>query len=149
MTVMLDEKIREQVRDLFKNLRHPVTICLFVSSKPERCEYCRETESLLKEVCELSGLLRVEVHDFEQDAELAAQYKVDGVPEFVLLRQEGEQEIDYGIRFKGIPSGYEFSSLVNSLVLVSQGESNLSQESRRFLGELASPVHLQVFVTPT
>jgi glutaredoxin-like protein len=149
MTVKLDEKIREQVRDLFKNLRHPVTICLFVSSKPVRCEYCRETESLLKEVCELSGLLRVEVHDFEQDAELAAQYKVDGVPEFVLLRQEGEQEIDYGIRFKGIPSGYEFSSLVNSLVLVSQGESNLSQESRRFLGELASPVHLQVFVTPT
>lgn len=149
MADMLDEKIRQQVRELFSSLRDPVAIVFFGSSLPEHCQYCNETRQLLDEVSQLSSLLSLEVYDFEQDTSLAKQYKVDGVPEFVLLRQVGDQRIDYGIRFKGIPAGHEFSSLVNSLVLVSQGDSNLSKESRQFLSELKKPVHLQVFVTPT
>ena len=149
MTGMLDENIKAQVRELFTNLRNPVAILFFGSSQPERCQYCSETTQLLKEVSELSDLLSLEEHDIDEDAQLAKQYKVDGVPGFVLVGHEGGQAIDYGIRFKGIPAGHEFSSLVNSLVLVSQRDSNLSADTRRFLSELTSPVHLQVFVTPT
>lgn len=149
MTQMLDEGIQKQVRELFTALRRPVSVLFFGSSKPESCQYCPETRQLLEEVCALSDLLRFEAHDIDDSAELAKKYRVDGVPGFVLVGHEGDQEIDHGIRFKGIPAGHEFSSLVNSLVLVSKGDSSLNDETRRFLAGLVSPVHLQVFVTPT
>lgn len=149
MAEMLDENIKGQVRELFTNMRSPVAILFFGSSQPDHCQYCSETKQLLQEVSDLSSQISLEAYDIDEDAQLAKQYKVDGVPGFVLTRQEGEKKIDLGIRFKGIPAGHEFSSLVNSLVLVSHGESNLSTDTRRFLSELTKPVHLQVFVTPT
>ena len=56
---------------------------------------------------------------------------------------------DHGIRFFGIPSGYEFMSLLDAIVLVSGGDSGLAPASRTMLAELRSPLNLQVFVTPT
>jgi glutaredoxin-like protein len=149
MAGMLDDNIKDQVRELFSGLSNPVTILFFGSSQPDRCQYCGETAQLLQEVSELSDKLSLENYDIEADAALAKQYKVDSVPEFVLVGRDGDRYIDYGIRAKGIPAGHEFSSLVNSLVLVSRRDSNLSSETKRFLGELSKPVHLQVFVTPT
>jgi glutaredoxin-like protein len=149
MTDMLDDNIKNQVRELFSGMKHPVKIVFFGSTRPERCQYCGETLQLLREVQGLSGLLSLSEYDLEEDSDLASQYKIDDVPGFVLVGNEGEQEIDYGIRFKGIPSGHEFSSLVNSLVLVSGRDSHLSEKTRQFLHDLISPVHLQVFVTPS
>ena len=149
MANMLDDKIRDQIRELFTNLQHPVEILFFGSPDKARCQYCEETKQLLDEVSSLSDLLTLKVYDIDEDAALAAKYKVDGTPEFVLAGQEAGQTLDYGIRYKGIPAGHEFTSLVNDLVMVSQRDSNLSEETRKFLSELSSPVHLQVFVTPT
>jgi len=149
MAGMVDEKIKSQVQELFADLIHAVDILFFGSEDKSRCQYCQETRQLLEEVSGLSDLLTLKVYDIEQDADLAAHYKVDGAPEFVLVGRDGEQVLDYGIRLKGIPAGHEFTSLVNDLVLVSRRESNLSEETRQFLRELTTPVHLQVFVTPT
>ncbi len=149
MTSMLDPNIKKQVREVFASLQHPVEILFFGSSDPAHCQYCAETQQLLREVSELSPLLSIKAFDAENDIEVAQQYKVDGVPEFVLVGRDGDKTIDYGIRYKGIPAGHEFSSLVNDLVLVSQRDSNLTPETREFLKGLTQPVHLQVFVTPT
>ena len=56
---------------------------------------------------------------------------------------------DYGIRFYGLPAGYEFSTLLDAIVEVSKGDSRLRPESREKLAKIAQPVHLEVFVTPT
>lgn len=155
MTEMLDDNIKKQVQEVFANLNHPVDILFFGSRDQERCHYCAETKQLLEEVTALSDQLNLQVYDFEQDSVVAQKYKVDDVPAFVLVGRdlgEGQVEasfIDYGIRYKGIPAGHEFSSLINDLLLVSKRESNLSEETRQFLRELTQPVHLQVFVTPT
>lgn len=149
MAAMLDDKIKEQVKDLFKGLTHPVEILFFGSSQPDRCQYCGETSQLLQEVSELSDKINLSIYDLENNSDLAEKYKVDDAPVFVLAGKEGDDILDYGIRFKGIPAGHEFSSLVNSLVLVSQRDSHLADETREFLKNLSSPVHLQVFVTPS
>lgn len=149
MPDMLDENIQRQVRELFSSLQQPVEILFFGTSKADRCMYCQETAQLLKEVSRLSPLLSLKEYDLDDDAEIAARYKVVAVPEFVLAGKDGDKIIDYGIRFKGIPAGHEFSSLVNSLVLVSRRDSNLKEETKKFLRELVEPVNLQVFVTPT
>jgi alkyl hydroperoxide reductase subunit AhpF len=53
------------------------------------------------------------------------------------------------IRYFGMPSGYEFSVLLGSLLDVSRGESELSESSIETLQTLDKNLHIQVFVTPT
>jgi len=70
-------------------------------------------------------------------------------PELVIAGREGDTLIDYGIRMAGIPSGYEFSSLIQDIIMVSGRDSGLKPDVRQALKKLEKPVHLQVFVTPT
>ena len=95
-------------------------------------------------MAELSDKLSLEVHNFLLDKERAAEYKVDKVPATVV--RDGQ---DHGIRFYGIPAGYEFSTLLDAILAVSSGDSGLEEESREKLRQIASPLHLEVFVTPT
>jgi glutaredoxin-like protein len=67
----------------------------------------------------------------------------------VIAGVDGGQVLDYGVRFAGVPSGHEFSSLIQDLILVSGRDSGLNPQTREFLGGLEKPVLLQVFVTPT
>ena len=53
------------------------------------------------------------------------------------------------VRFFGLPSGYEFTTLIEDLVDLSKGSTRLSDATRQAVAELPAPVHLQVFVTPT
>ena len=73
---------------------------------------------------------------------------MDKIPATVIL-EGGEFGKDFGIRYYGIPSGYEFSSLIQDVMMVSGGDPQLSAEMVDWLAELKTPVHLQVFVTPT
>jgi glutaredoxin-like protein len=149
MSSMLDESIKKQVRELLADMVHPVEIIFFGSQDKEACQYCEETQNLLSEVCELSDRITLSVNDIESQAALANQYKIDAAPGFVMVGREGSQVLDYGVRYKGIPAGHEFTSLINDLLLVSRRESNLSAETKAFLHGLDQPVHLQVFVTPS
>jgi glutaredoxin-like protein len=145
---LLRDDIVKQVKDVFdKQLINPVEI-LFFGSKVE-CEQCDDTHQLVAEVSAISDKLHLSAYDLQDDAELAQQYNVSMVPGLVIMGKEAEQLIDYGIRYAGIPSGYEFSSLIQDLILVSGRDSGLAAETRAALAELKQPVHLQVFVTPT
>jgi glutaredoxin-like protein len=146
-TQLLSDDIVQQVQDVFGQLQNPVEI-LFFGSK-EDCQYCDDTLQLVTELTGISERLGLSVYDADEDAEIARQYKVDKYPGLVIARRDGDQILDYGIRYAGIPSGHEFSSLIHDLVLVSGGDSGLGQETRNFLKSLDSPVLLQVFVTPT
>lgn len=146
-TKLLNDEVAGQVREVFQNLKEPVEVFFFGAK--ENCAYCEDTRQLVEEIVELSDLLGMQIYDLEDDAEIAGQYNVDKAPGLVLLGRDGEQLLDYGIRYAGIPSGHEFSSLINDLVLVSGRESGLDQETRQFLAGLNEPVLLQVYVTPT
>jgi glutaredoxin-like protein len=96
----------------------------------------------------LSDKLSVEVVDFVNDKEIVEEYGVDKIPAVAVVAG-GEEPKDYGIRFYGIPSGYEFSTLIEDIVMVSAQESGLSTQTIAELEALTEPLHLQVFVTPT
>ena len=144
---LLNEDITRQVSEFFQQLQEPVQV-LFFGSK-NNCDYCEDTRQLIEEVVGTSDKLGLSVYDIDQDAGLAQQYKVDKTPGMVITGRDGDQILDYGIRYSGIPSGHEFSSLINTLVVVSNRDSGLDQQTRDFLSKLDKPVHLQVFVTPT
>lgn len=147
MTNLLNDDVRSQVSEAFTELREPVQI-LFFGSK-EQCEYCDDTLKLVEEIASLSDKLSVQTFDMEADPEVADNYNVSLTPGLVIAAESDDGPVDYGVRYAGIPSGHEFSSLIQDLLLVSGRDSGLNEQTREFLANLKEPVYLQVFVTPT
>lgn len=148
MAKLLNESVTSQVKGMFdEQLKQPVEVLFFGGD--QNCEYCDDTRQLLEEVTAISEKLNLQTFDLQADQAVAQQYLVDKTPGIVLAGRDGDQIIDYGIRFYGIPSGHEFSTLIQDLILVSSRDSGLDASTRQALKELDKPVHLQVFVTPT
>jgi len=143
---LLKEEDRQHLIEEFEALKNPVKLLMFTQEL--ECEYCRETRMIAEEVAELSDSISLEVYNFVTDEEVAEQYGIDKIPAIAVLRDD-DKPVDYGIRYYGIPSGYEFSSIIEDVMMVSQGESGLSEATKTQVAELTEPLHLQVFVTPT
>jgi len=139
---ILSEDIRGTLLKEFEGL--PDKVKLVVFTQEFECQHCRENTSLAQEVASISDRLDVEVHDFALDKEAVERYGVDKIPAIAV---EGEK--DYGVRFYGVPAGYEFTSFIEGIKSVSAGESGLAAKTRETLAGLKDPLHLQVFVTPT
>lgn len=138
----LDEQTQAQVKQRLEGLKGAVKLVVFTQEL--ECEYCRENTALAQEVADLSDQIEIEVYDFALDKEAVQRYNVDKIPAIVV---EGEK--DYGVRFYGVPFGYEFASLLEAIHSVAAGDSALALESRQMLAGLKEPLHLQVFVTLT
>jgi glutaredoxin-like protein len=141
---LMDQDTQNQVRDLLAAIKSPVTLHLF--TQEFECGYCKETRQIVEEVAALSELVTVQVHDFVEDKDYAESLGIDKIPAIAVM---GEDDKDYGIRFYGIPSGYEFTSLLEAIILVGVGAFQLGDNTLAFLDSLEDPLHLQVFVTPT
>ena len=144
---ILNDEIAKQVKDMFSDLVEPVEVLFF--SKEEGCGYCNETRQLIFEVTTLSDKLSYVEYDIDKDSEIADQYNVGNAPTLALTAKNGEELIDYGLRFVGAPAGHEFTTLIHGLISVSKREADLNEETREFLNSLKDPLLLQVFVTPT
>jgi glutaredoxin-like protein len=147
MASLLDQSVMDQVQEIFSDLKEPVQLLFF--GRGNDCEYCEDTRHLVEEVADLSDKIHLNIYDLDEDHEIASQYKVDKAPGMVIAGRDGDQILDYGIRFAGIPSGHEFSSLIHDLILVSGRDSGLNQRTRDHLNNLDKPLFMQVFVTPT
>lgn len=147
MTSLLNDEIKTQVSEVFSEMQEPVQVIFF--GKDEECDYCEDTQLLLEEVTGLSDKIDLDIYNLEKDNAIAKQYKMDRAPGFVIAGKDGDQLLDYGIRYAGIPSGHEFSSLINSVLLVSGRDSKLGEDIRDMLKDLDKPVNMLVFVTPT
>ena len=140
---ILTERDRAAVRNELARLAGPVKLVVF-TSQLEASEYALETERLVREVAECSDQVTVELLNLHIDRDRAAAYGVDRMPAIVV---EGAR--DYGIRFFGIPMGYEFTNLIDAMVAASSGVPSLGAETLERLAGLRERVHIQVFTTPT
>ena len=132
-----------KVREWFGGLERPVE--LFVALGPEETprggsgdlDFGAETLKLVEELAALGEGVSVRVED-----------EPTGFPRFpsVSVRPEGR---DAGVRYDGLPWGYELGSLVGAVVEAGKPESTLRPESLAALAELERDLSLDVFVTPT
>jgi alkyl hydroperoxide reductase subunit AhpF len=141
--MLLTEEDQAAVRKEFERLAGPVKLVVF-SQELEAADLCRQNEQLVREVADLTDKATVEVLNLAIDRERAAAYGVDVVPAIVV---EGAR--DFGIRFYGIPGGYEFSNLIDSMIVASTEEPALTAETKASLATLTEDVHIKVFSTPT
>jgi glutaredoxin-like protein len=143
---LLNADIQKQVRQVFESIKNPVRVLMFTQGEGGalECQMCHDTRQLIEEVAGLSDKISMEIYDFLGDAKVAQDLGVDKIPAVVIA---GEK--DYGVRFYGIPSGYEFSSLIEAIVAVGRRQPSLSKKTLQEVQQINKPVHLQVFVTPT
>ena len=139
---LIEEKDRRTIQDTLADMVGPVKLVNFTQEL--ECQYCRETRQLMEELASLSDKLSLEVFNFQTDKGTAEKYGIDKIPATVIKGQK-----DHGIRFYGIPAGYEFATLLEGIMAVSRGDSRLADKTREKLKTITRPVHIQVFVTPT
>jgi len=108
------------------------------------CRICSDVRQLVEDIGKSSDKVEVDVLDFRKDESRVKELGVDKIPAIAL---SGER--DYGIRFYGVPAGYQLPVLVDTITDVSSGQTALSEDARRRLRDLTRSVHIQVFTMTT
>jgi glutaredoxin-like protein len=142
MSLIPDDKKELLKTDFEEKLEKPVKILMF--TQEIECRFCSDTRQLVQELATLSGKITVEVYDFVADADKAKEYGIDKIPALAII---GEK--DYGVRIYGIPYGYELQTLIEAIINVSKGKTDLTDKTKKILTEVKKPVHIQVFVSLT
>jgi alkyl hydroperoxide reductase subunit AhpF len=130
----------ETVRELLAGMERPVE--LVVALGPEETplpgardvDFGAETVRVVEELAALSDMVSCRV-----GAE-AARYPA------VFIRPEGE---DAGVRYDGLPWGYEVGTLVGAVLEAGRRAPSLRPESLEALAGLDRDLAIDVFVTPT
>jgi glutaredoxin-like protein len=139
---MIDKQTIDYTKEIFKKLESEVKLYLFTTKM--HCLYCNEVEKLIDIISSLSNLIKVIKCECEIDSIEARKFGIDKHPAIVLHGKE-----EYNIRYFGIPGGYEYGVLIEDIVDVSLGKTDLSKEIVDSLYKINKPIHIQVFVTPT
>lgn len=142
MSIQIDEETKQQLRISFAKLVTPVKLVFF--TQRNSCPACEQQGKLLEEVASLSDNITLQVFDFVLHGDQIRNYRITKIPATAVV---GEK--DYGIRFYGVTAGYEFTSLLETIVMVSAGTSGLDPQLEAVVRSIKEPVHLQVMVTLT
>src|ERR1041385_4811999 len=146
----LSPENQSDIKNIFADLSGDVQLLFFTQRDSpliipgQDCATCKDTRTLLKEVVALSDKLHLEIHEVSPGSEIAREHGIDRVPALVMTAEGVKGKV----RYFGLPSGYEFSVLMGSLIDVSKAEAGLSEDTVKMLDELGKDLHLQVFVTP-
>lgn len=140
--MIIRDSDRQAIIKQLEGLINPVKLINFTQEM--ECQYCKDTSQLIKELGGITGKVTSEVYNFITDKEQTDKFEIEQIPATAIMGED-----DRGIRFYGIPSGYEFAAILETIKMVSAGDSGLTQGTKDFLKELKEPVNLKVFVTPT
>lgn len=144
MVAIFRPEDEERVRELFAELERPVE--LLVAHGPEETplpgaaqevDFGAQTERVVRGLAELSDSVSVRV---EEEPPGFERYPA------VSVQPEGR---DVGIRYYGLPWGYELGSLIGAVLEAGRAESSLRPESLERLAALDRELTIDVFVTPT
>ncbi len=140
---ILEEKDRVKVSEILaKGMKENIKLVVF--SQEFECDFCKETRMISEELSDISPKISVEKYDLQKDADKAREYGVERIPAVVIVGDGSK-----GVRYFGIPSGYEFSGLLEDIIDVSSGKTRLSDAIVEKVKGIDKDVHIQVFVTPT
>lgn len=141
--MLLNENIIKTVKDRFAHLQEQVKIIVF--TQEFECQFCLVNRTLAEEITAASGRkIELEVYDFQKNLLEVEKYKIEQIPATVIMGRK-----DYGLRLYGIPGGYELSSLLEVILMISTRESGLSAETKKRLLAIDKPIRIKVMTTLT
>jgi glutaredoxin-like protein len=139
---LLSASDAEQVRKLFAGMTRDVAVRLYTQKL--NCDSCLDTERIIAELSGLSDRIKVETLNALTDTDRREADGVEVVP--ALIVSDGTHA---RTRFYGAPSGYEFTSLLTSIVDAGTGGDTLEPATIELLDRLDTDLVIKVFVTPT
>jgi len=140
---LITDDVAGQLKQEFARLKNPVRLAVFSQALADPDS--EQVKRLVEELAAVDSRISVQSYNFVLDKEKVEAMHIQRTPAIAILGAEK----DYGIRMYGLPSGYEFGTLVDAIVDVSSGESGLSEDTKKALAGVTRPVHVQVFSTPT
>ncbi|MCB0556387.1 MAG: thioredoxin family protein [Phaeodactylibacter sp.] len=141
---IFNDSVRSQLTDILREMKDEVNIAFF--TQEFECNSCNDAHTFVEEFAGLSDKVSFEVFELVKDKAVAEQYGVDKIPAIVLLDKDKK---DYGIRFYGIPGGYEINSFLTALKEVSGNHEEIPAELANRIKAIDKDIHIQVFVTAT
>ena len=140
MTV-LGERERDAVASVFSSLERDVAVTLelgptatpvtLLAAGGRELDTGAQTRAVLEEVCLLSGRVTLEIVEHDEPGPWP------------------RTTIGPGLRYFGMPLGYELTTLVHGIVEAGRLEPSLTAASRERLAALERDVAIDVYVTPT
>lgn len=140
---IFNEDTRNQLIDLIGEIPEKVNILFF--SRETKCRSCKDTQQYITEFSELHQNIELAIYDQEKDSEQIDKFGIERFPATVILDKAG---IDRGIKFYGIPSGYEIHSLITSVKEAGGISKPNTQEIENRIKNIINKIHIKVFVTP-
>jgi glutaredoxin-like protein len=140
--MILNDIQKEQIKKQFEKLTGDVELIVF--TQENECLFCKDTRELILDLGTLSSKIKTKVYDFVKNGDEDLKYNIKRIPAIVIVGNK-----DYGIRYYGMPAGYEFPVIVDDIIDVSRGSTSLPDNVKKRLSEIKKPVHLQIFVSPT
>jgi len=139
---------QERLREEFEKMPGRVTLAFFTQTL--ECDSCPQVMQILNEVTALTDKVVVQEMNPLLQPDRAERLGIDKVPGIAILStdQQGSSH-DLGLRFLGVPSGYEFVSLIHGILLAGGKPPELSAETLARLADLRGPATIRVFTTPT
>ncbi|MGC8567997.1 MAG: protein disulfide oxidoreductase [Candidatus Micrarchaeia archaeon] len=142
---LLSDKDKKYLEETFaKNLVSDVNLLFFKTSEKGKCEYCDAISDILHELATTSSKIKITEYDVEKDKKEAEYLKINKLPAIAIWGKKS-----YDIYYFGIPSGHEFSSLIEDIIDASRGETRLSNTTKEKLKSINKDINIKVFVTPT
>ncbi|MCP3929367.1 MAG: glutaredoxin [Bacteroidetes bacterium] len=139
---LFTEEVREKLTDVLKDLKEDIHLVYF--TQEVECSTCQDGRSMIEEISALSDKIHHEVFEFEKNPEKAKELGVDKTPAIVVL---DNNKGDKGIKFYGVPGGYEIGSFISALHEVSGNSQELSAELDERVKKVKKDIHIQVFTT--
>jgi glutaredoxin-like protein len=133
---------KEVVKKEFERMTQDVELIVFTQEL--ECQFCKDIREIVLELGSISPKIKTRFYDFVKNGDEDMKYNIKKIPAIAIVGKK-----DYGIRFYGVPAGYEFSAFIENIIDVSRGTTSLPENIKQKLAEIKKPVHIQVFVTPT
>ena len=144
--MVFDDKTKQQIKEKFDaELKDDVSIKLFSTnliSGNNNSEYIDFTKEFLKELSEMSSKIHLDFDDMYGGE--AKERNITVSPTIIIGYDNGW----YPVQYFGAPAGYEASSFIEAISMISRGDSALDASSREKLKNIDRDMLIETYVTP-
>jgi len=145
--MIIDEQTRRQIKQKFDaELINDVHITLFANSvvtMDGSNEYAEFTEKFLKELGEINDKIHINYENMY--GEQAKKHNISVSPTVIMGNGNGWHPVQY----YGAPAGYEASSFIEAISMISRKDSGLDSASREKLKNVERDILIETYVTPS
>jgi len=136
----LPKDVQAQLKEVFRPLPHDIPVYLF-SRKGEDEAEIQIGRSLMAALQLVSDKIKFKEYDLSHKQ--AKKWGVDRSPTLVFAPEK------YSIKYLGLPLGEEGRTLIETLILIGLGRSQLNDQAGKVMAGINEPRKVRVFVSPS